>query len=270
MPALNQITYIGHATTLIELDGLRILTDPLLRERAFHLHRRSLPVNASRYQDIDAILISHLHLDHCDIPSLRMLGREIHLIVPSGAADLFRKRGFTNITEMHVGETVKFGELMIEATYAEHQSFFPPFGPSTESIGFLIKGSHNIYFPGDSDIFPGMTELANNLDVALLPVWGWGPNLGPGHMNPERAAHALTLLRPRIAIPIHWGTFYPRGLGWFRRQTLSEPPQLFYHYASVLVPEIDIQILQPGSVFIFPVRKLEADHISNRKQSPSP
>ncbi len=123
---------------------------------------------------------------------------------------------------------------------------------SADCLGFLIRGSTRIYFAGDTDLFPEMVDLADDLDVALLPVWGWGPNLGPGHMNPKRAAEALTLLRPRIAIPIHWGTFYPLGLGWFKKQLLTEPPQLFYRYASEMMPETDIQILPPGSMFNYP------------------
>jgi L-ascorbate metabolism protein UlaG (beta-lactamase superfamily) len=254
MPALNQVTYIGHATLLIEMDGVRILTDPLLRDRVFHLHRRSVPVNPSQYQAIDAVLISHLHLDHFDLPSLKMLGQETQFIVPFGAADLLHKKGFTHQIEMHPGNKINVGSVSIVATHAKHHGRHPPFGPSADSLGFLIQGSTHIYFAGDTDLFPEMVDLARDLDVALLPVWGWGPNLGPGHMNPERAAEALTLLRPHIAIPIHWGTFYPLGLGWFRKQLLSEPPQIFCRYASEKMPNVDVQILSPGSVFEIPTR----------------
>jgi L-ascorbate metabolism protein UlaG (beta-lactamase superfamily) len=255
MPALNQVTYIGHATLLIEIDGVRVLTDPLLRDRVFHLHRRSVPVNPSQYQAIDAVLISHLHLDHFDLPSLKMLGQETQLIVPSGAADLLHKKGYTHIIEMHPGNKIDVGPVSIEATHAKHHGRHPPFGPSADTLGFLIRGSTCIYFAGDTDLFPEMVNLAHELDVALLPIWGWGPNLGPGHMNPARAAEALMLLNPRIAIPIHWGTFYPRGLGWFKKQLLTEPPQLFFQYASQLMPDIDVQILPPGSRFVIPSRK---------------
>lgn len=255
MPALNQVTYIGHATLLVEMDGVRILTDPLLREQVFHLHRRSIPVKACLYQDIDAILISHLHLDHFDLPSLKMLGQQTQLIVPAGAEQLLHKKGFTHIIEMHPGHTIDVGSISIEATPAKHHGRHPPFGPLADCLGFLIRGSNRIYFAGDTDLFPEMVDLADDLDVAILPVWGWGPNLGPGHMNPKRAAEALTLLRPRIAIPIHWGTFYPRGLGWFRKQLLTEPPQRFYRYASAMMPETDIQILPPGSLFIIPTKE---------------
>ena len=246
MAAVNRITYVGHATVLLEIDGVRILTDPLLRDWVIHLRRRSISVKSSLYQDIDTVLISHLHLDHFDIPSLRMLGREIHLLVPTGAANLLRKRGFSNVKEMHPGDMAKVGALSIEATHAEHHSRYPPFGPVTGCLGFLIRGSQTVYFPGDTDLFPGMAVLADDLDVALLPVWGWGPNLGPGHMNPLRAAEALTLLRPRIAIPIHWGTFYPRWLGWLRGHLLVEPPQLFLQNATKPMPQVKIHILAPG------------------------
>ncbi len=249
MVTRNQITYIGHATLLLEMDGVRLLTDPLLRDSAFHLHRRSEPVRTSSYQDIDIVLISHLHRDHFDIPSLRMLKRETYIIVPAGAADLLRKKGFSNIEEMRPGDSVRVGALSVRATYAEHHSKYPPFGPSTEALGYLIRGSQTVYFPGDTDLFPGMSHLADDLDVALLPVWGWGPNIGPGHMNPRRAAEALALLRPRMAIPIHWGTFYPRWLGWFRPDLMVMPPQLFQQEASKLMPMVEIHILTPGSSF---------------------
>jgi L-ascorbate metabolism protein UlaG (beta-lactamase superfamily) len=243
----NQITYIGHATLLLEMDGVRLLTDPILRDSVFHLHRRSASVSSSSYQNIDSVLISHLHRDHFDIPSLRMLGRETQLIVPAGAADLLRKKGFSNIDEMRPGDSARIGALSVQATYAQHQSTYPPFGPSTEALGYLIRGTQSIYFPGDTDVFPGMADLADGLDVALLPVWGWGPNIGPGHMNPHRAAEALTLLRPRMAIPIHWGTFYPRGLGWFRANLMVMPPQLFKQAASKQMPMVEIHVLTPGS-----------------------
>jgi len=254
MPALNQVTYIGHATLLLEMDEVRILTDPLLREQVFHLRRRSEPVNPSLYQAVDAVLISHLHLDHFDLPSLKMLGQGTQFIVPSGAASLLHKKGFTHIMEMQPGNKINVGSVSVEATPAKHHGKHPPFGPSADSLGYLMRGSSRIYFAGDTDLFPEMIDLADDLDIALLPVWGWGPNLGPGHMDPERAAEALTLLRPRIAIPIHWGTFYPLGLGWFRKQLLTEPPQLFYRYASENMPNVDVQILSPGSVFEIPTR----------------
>ena len=77
----------------------------------------------------------------------------------------------------------------------------------------MIEGDgRRVYFAGDTDIFDGMADLAP-VDVALLPIWGWGPTMGPGHMDPARAAQAAALLQARLAIPIHWGTYYPIHLG---------------------------------------------------------
>jgi len=85
-----------------------------------------------------------------------------------------------------------------------------------------------------------------NLDVALLPVWGWGPNLGPGHLDPYRAALALQLLKPRLAIPIHWGTLYPLGFIPSWAGFLRDPPHRFAWFAERLAPEVQVLILQPG------------------------
>lgn len=249
MASNNKITYIGHATLLLDIDGIHLLTDPVLKNWIFHLHRQSMSVKIEHCQSIDAVLISHLHLDHFNIPSLKKIGMDILLLVPMGSASILHKKGFSRIVEMRPGDSIQVGEVTITATYAEHHGSRPPFGPHTGCLGYLIQGTHAIYFPGDTDIFPGMTNLAENLDVALLPVWGWGPNLGPGHMNPHRAAEALTLLRPRIAIPIHWGTFYPAFLGWVRSQLLIEPPHLFKQYASKIKPDVVVKILSPGSTY---------------------
>jgi L-ascorbate metabolism protein UlaG (beta-lactamase superfamily) len=82
------------------------------------------------------------------------------------------------------------------------------------------------------------------LDLALLPVWGWGPKVGEGHLAPRTAAEALQLLRPRVAVPIHWGTFFPFWLRGHSR--LSDPPHEFARHASELAPGVDVRILQPG------------------------
>jgi L-ascorbate metabolism protein UlaG (beta-lactamase superfamily) len=91
-----------------------------------------------------------------------------------------------------------------------------------------------------------MERLAGGLDVALLPVWGWGPSLGAGHLDPERAARAAALLAPRIAIPIHWGTFFPLGLARLRSSLVQAPPREFARRAAELAPQVDVRVLSPG------------------------
>jgi L-ascorbate metabolism protein UlaG (beta-lactamase superfamily) len=91
-----------------------------------------------------------------------------------------------------------------------------------------------------------MSELSSGLDVALLPIWGWGPRLGPGHLDPEEAARALTLLRPRAAVPIHWGTLAPVGARRLWPWLFDAPPRRFGASAARLAPEVDVRVLQPG------------------------
>ena len=106
---------------------------------------------------------------------------------------------------------------------------------SGPALGYLLQGSQSVYFAGDTDLFPEMAALGG-VDVALLPVAGWGPRLPEGdHMNPRRAAEALKILKPRLAIPIHWGTYTPlwvRG-GYTANQTRCLPDMLAGNSASI-------------------------------------
>lgn len=254
MSSVAHLTYIGHATLLIEIDGVRLLTDPILVRRVSGFLQRHQAVPTMTVGTVDAVLISHLHRDHFDLSSLRMVGRETFVIAPLGTAKLLRRHGFRHVAELGVGDTTTVGRVTIQATYADHLGRRPPFGPDAHCLGYMVSGTQRIYFAGDTDIFPGMEALGDELDVALLPVWGWGPTLGAGHMTPERAAEALTLLQPTLAIPIHWGTLHPWGMGWWRPNFLSMPPYLFAHHAQSVAPEVQIQIVEPGHSFAFATR----------------
>jgi len=221
---------------LIELDGVRLLTDPVLRERIWHLRRR-VPLDKTELEGIDAVLVSHLHLDHLDLPSLRLLEPDVILVVPAGAGRLVRR--FTDVREIDVGDEVHLGEVAIRATPAEHHG--GRMLRSAPSLGYLVSGSERIYFAGDTDLFEGMSALAGSIDIALLPVSGWGSKVGPGHLDPLRAAQSLRLLKPRLAIPIHWGTFSP-----VNQRTSVDPPEAFRKHAAELAPEVEITILNPG------------------------
>ena len=238
----GRLLYVGHATVLVELDGVRLLTDPILRPRLWHLRRR-VPLEALELEGIDAALVSHLHFDHLDKPSLRLLKRDVTLVVPVGARRLVR--GFTDVREVDVGDEVRIGEVTIHATHAEHEGHRIMLR-SVPSLGFLVSGSQRIYFAGDTDLFEGMSALAGSIDIALLPVSGWGSKVGPGHLDPLRAAQSLRLLKPRLAIPIHWGTFSP-----LNRSTSVDPPEAFRLHAAELAPEVEVRILDPGKALTF-------------------
>jgi L-ascorbate metabolism protein UlaG (beta-lactamase superfamily) len=231
------VRYIGHATVLFELDGVRLLTDPLLRKRVGFL-RRAVPLEATG--EVDAILISHGHYDHLDLPSLRKLAEKI--VVPRGLGA--RLRGF-EVVEADEGDELAFGPVVVRTTHAEHDGGRPPFGEGP-AFGYAILGTRRIFFAGDTDLFDGMDGLVPELDVALVPIWGWGAKLGRGkHLDPERAAEAVRRLRPKIAIPIHWGTYRP----FFRSSRVSfltQPAEAFARAVAAAAPDVDIRILQPG------------------------
>jgi L-ascorbate metabolism protein UlaG (beta-lactamase superfamily) len=241
--AADRIVFLGHATVLIEVDGVRLLTDPLLRDRVAHLRRQAPPVDSALYAGPDAVLISHLHHDHLDLPSLRLLGRDTPLVVPVGAGEWLRRRGFATVSELGVGDVARVGTLAVTAVQARHDGRRLG-GPRTATLGYVVSGGHTVYFAGDTELFAEMADLSRPLDVALLPVAGWGPTLGPGHMNPFDAARAARLIGPRIAVPVHWGTLSPIGLG--HRVRIGDPPRLFAEHVAGLAPRVEVRILLPG------------------------
>ncbi len=235
---------------LLDLGGRRLLTDPLLRGRLGHLTRHGPPPAPEATQGIDLVLISHLHLDHLDPPSLRTIDRTTELIVPSGAGDVVRRLGFAHVYEVVAGDEIRTKGIRVLAVHAEHEGRRRPErfgGPEADTLGYVIEaGGERVYFAGDTDIYPGMEEQVGATDLALLPVWGWGPSLGDGHMDPRTAAEAAALLTPRVAVPIHWGTFFPVGLKRWRGERLTGPPREFARYARELAPEVEVRVLDPG------------------------
>jgi L-ascorbate metabolism protein UlaG (beta-lactamase superfamily) len=244
------VTFVGHATTCIQMDGEALVTDPLLRNRLWHL-RRQVPCDAGDClptEDLSAVLVSHLHLDHADLASLRSIPSDVPLIAPQGTGPYLRTLLPHPIHTIQIGESYQVGSVEVIAVPAAHSGPGPSISSLSACAGFIIRGSTTIYFAGDTALFAEMAELgqAFAIDVALLPVWGYGPNLRGDHMNPREAAHALTMLRPRVAVPIHWGTFRPLGKLWSRLSYFNDPPYTFAGYAAQLAPQTEVRILQPG------------------------
>jgi L-ascorbate metabolism protein UlaG (beta-lactamase superfamily) len=242
----ERLTWVGHATVLLEIGGVRLLTDPLLRTRLGHLRRHGTPPSPEATRDIDAVLVSHVHLDHLDMRSLRSVGPGARAIAPRGAGRLLRKVGFSAIDELAPGEGVTVGGATITALPAVHPGRRRPFGPEIGTLGYDIAGAQRVYFAGDTELFDDMRSLKGRFDVALVPVWGWGPSLGPGHLDPLGAAKAVALVRPLVAVPIHWGTFFPVGLEALRGSALVEPPRIFARHVAELAPEVEVRVLAPG------------------------
>jgi L-ascorbate metabolism protein UlaG (beta-lactamase superfamily) len=237
---------VGHSTVVVEMDGARLLTDPLLRRRVGHLLRASAVAEVG---DVDAVLVSHAHHDHLDLSSLGRVSAEVPVVVPRGIGRVVKSRA--NVIEAVEGDELTFGAVTVRATHAVHEGRRAGRRAEGAALGYAITGSQRVYFAGDTDLFPEMEGLVPDLDVALIPIWGWGPSLGRGlHLDPRRAAEALQLLKPRIAIPIHWGTYRPIPLR-SRAPFLHEPPEAFAEAASELAPEVDVRILQPGESYSF-------------------
>jgi L-ascorbate metabolism protein UlaG (beta-lactamase superfamily) len=247
MTAAPRVTYVGHATVLVEIDGVRMLTDPVLRSRVGPLRRHGAPPDPRLTEGVDAVLVSHLHHDHADVPSLRRLRRTVPLLVAPGAGDFLARLGFSDVRELSPGESGDVGGVRVTATEADH----PPSGRRLErasrAIGFELAGQRRVYFAGDTDLFEGMEAIGGGeLDLALLPIWGWGTNIGAGHLDPERAARAAALLSAKLVVPIHWGTLYPLGLARLRPEPLRAPAREFATWMRKLAPQSELRVLAPG------------------------
>jgi L-ascorbate metabolism protein UlaG (beta-lactamase superfamily) len=247
----STLTYVGHATVLVEQAGVRLLTDPLLRSRIAHVVRRVPVPAAETLRDLDAILVSHAHADHLDLPSLRRLNHAGPVLAPPACARTLARAGLREVVALQPGDRYSVGPVVVEAVNADHDGRRRPIGAAAQALGFLLEGPACVYFAGDTDLFDGMAELRDRVDVALLPVWGWGPRLPAGHLNPVTAARALKLIRPAVAIPIHWGTMRSPGERSSRDPRL--PAAAFAEAAARFAPDVEVRVLDPGESTQLPV-----------------
>ncbi len=246
------VTWLGHASVVVELGGVRVMTDPALTDRVAHL-RRHHRLDVGALDAPHVLLISHVHMDHLHVPSLRLLGPGVPLIVPAGAAGFLRRRGFRHVRETAAGRTTQVGHLTIETVPAAHSGRRGPHSRmSVDAVGYVLRApGGSVYFPGDTDLFPEMAAL-DDIDVALFPIGGWGPTVGEGHLDPRRAVEATGLVQPGLVVPIHWGTYSPvrlrRGApGW-----LGDPARRFRSEMEGAGLADRLRVLQPGGTLRLP------------------
>ncbi len=258
---LPETTFLGHSTLRLRIGGRTVLTDPVLGRSVGPLRRTAPAVDPAGPAGADLVLISHLHADHLHLASLRRLPRAVEVVVPAGAGDWLRRRGVARVSELAVGQTRVFDGLRVTGTPADHSGhrWGPRFthGPQADAMGHLLEGDGlRVYVAGDTGLFPGLDDVAAQgpIDLAALPVWGWGPNLGPGHLDPAGAAEAVRRLAPAVALPVHWGTLAVAGLcsvpgrtGSRMRELLVRPPHDFADAVAAAGLPTRTLVLPPGA-----------------------
>lgn len=218
------LTWWGHASATVEIGGVRVATDPLLSDRLLYL-RRYAASPVARAFEADVVLLSHLHHDHLHLPSLRLFGRDVPILVPRGGESLLRSVGGDRVRPVAPGDVVEVAGVTVTVLPATHDGGR---GPHTKvsgpALGFRVDGAgRSFWFPGDSELREDMARVGH-VDLALVPIGGWGPTLEDGHMNPIDGATAVLSVGATTAVPVHWGTFWPVGM---RRLAKANHRRLF-------------------------------------------
>ncbi|GAA4701661.1 MBL fold metallo-hydrolase [Nocardioides conyzicola] len=244
------LTWWGHASATIALDDVRVAVDPLLSDQLFHLHRYTAHPTAEA-TDADVVLVSHLHHDHLHLPSLRRFGRDVPILVPRGGESLLRDLGPDRVLPVAPGDVLEVGGATVRVLAATHDGGR---GPHTRiagpPLGFRVDAAdRSAWFPGDTELREDMYDVGR-VDLALVPVGGWGPTLEDGHLDPVDGAEAVRRVGAGLAVPVHWGTFWPLGLRRLARanhqRLFVTPGERFLAAVADLTPEIRALLAVPG------------------------
>ncbi|WP_416977462.1 MBL fold metallo-hydrolase [Streptomyces sp. T028] len=245
-----EITWWGHATCTVEDANVRVLTDPLFVRRLAHLRRRRGALPPPDAWRADVAVVSHLHADHLHVASLARLAPGTRLLVPRGAPRAvpgLRRLAHLQVSEVEPGDETVVGGVRIRAVPARHDGRRLPVGPHrSPALGYVVEGEARTYFAGDTGLFEEMAKEVGPVDVALLPVGGWGPYLGEGHLDAGRAAEALARLAPGSAVPVHYGTYWPIGMDAVRPHEFHAPGEEFVRLAARRAPGVTVHRLGHG------------------------
>lgn len=254
-----RLTWLGHSSVVLDLDGVRVLTDPLLRSHAGPLRRLAPRPDPASWSRPDVVLLSHLHHDHAELRSLRMLPGATLMSAPENVAWL-RRRRLPNAVPLGDGwiaaGNMTGAQVQVRQVPAEHRHRPMPHRPNAAN-GQLVRGAAGtVWIAGDTGLFPEMAAIpamaGGPIDVALVPVWGWGPRLSAGHLTPETAARAAAISGARFAIPVHWGTLHPPFVTHFARSWLELPGRRFAEAVAERAPGCTAVVLAPGQSWVAP------------------
>ncbi len=241
-------TWWGHSTVTVELGGTRVATDPLLVDRLLHLVRYAA-TPAPTAEEADLVLVSHLHQDHCHLPSLARFGPAVPLVVPRGAEGLLAGLGLDRLVAVVPGDVVERAGVRVEVLPATHDGRRHPLARERPpALGFRISNeAGSCWYAGDTELRDDLADV-DPVDLALVPVGGWGPTLSEGHLDPQQAAEAVMRVGATWAVPVHWGTFWPAGL---RRVAPANHHRLFTtpgpRFAEALAGSgVEAVVLAPG------------------------
>ena len=258
------ITFIGHSSFLVQMAGRNLLIDPVFATRLILLRRARRPgVRIADLPPIDAVLLTHAHMDHLNVPSLRKIVRHARrltgvapqAIVPRGVRDLVEKLGFRNVTELEWWQSTTLEadtrEQQIHVTMTPCQHWGARMFSDTHRHygGYVLRGScHSVYHSGDTAYFNGFREIGERLqpEVALLPIGAYYPDSYRAvHTSPEDALQGFIDLRTATTmIPMHFGTF-PLG-----KEPMSEPPVRLVAAAERAGIADRVNVLSEGETYI--------------------
>jgi L-ascorbate metabolism protein UlaG (beta-lactamase superfamily) len=248
---MGTLTWWGHGTSKWKDGDTTVLFDPVLTARLGHLRRVRGPVPPSEAARAEVVLISHLHADHAHLPSLRLIPASAALIAPAGSWRLLKPitaRG-PKLSEVEPGDLLELGGLEIRVLAADHDGRRLPGSPHRgPALGYLVAGSHRCWYPGDTSPHLALDEVSD-VDIALIPVGGWGPSLGIGHLDARQAAQVVSRVHPDHAVPVHWGTWWPIGLRQ-RADLIDLPAVAFADHVARLAPATTVHLLRHGQSVI--------------------
>jgi len=241
------LTWWGHSTSTWRDGDTTVLFDPVLTARLGHLRRVRGPVPPPHAARADIVLVSHLHADHAHLPSLRLIPPTAVLIAPRGSRRLLRPiaaRG-VKLREVEPGDVVEFGSLQVRVLPADHDGRRLPGSPHRgPALGYLVEGTRRCWYPGDTGPNLSFDEVTN-VDIALMPVGGWGPTLDQGHLDAEQAANVVHRIQPDGVVPVHWGTWWPIGLPQ-RLELIDMPAETFAEHVARQAPTASVYRLRHG------------------------
>lgn len=243
------MTWLGHSTVALDVDGVRLVSDPLLHQHAGILRRRGPAPDPRTWRDSAGVLLSHLHHDHAELRSLRLLDDAPVLTAPENARWLAGK-GVAGATGLQQEDWFRLHDVEVRLTSAVHRHRPMPHRPNAAN-GHLIRSRAGVvWLAGDTELHQGIADLPDlaesAVDVAVVPVSGWGPRLSPGHLDPDGAARACAAVGARYAIPVHWGTLHTPAGQHLPRGWMDRPGIQFARAVSRHAPGCEAVVIPTG------------------------